>query len=323
MRRREFITLVASAGAWPLGRQAQSQTMRRVGFLAGGWPGFKHYEAFSQGMSELGYIEGRDFSIEWRYVEGKFERLPTLAAELVALNVDVIVVNFTGAAKAVQQATSTIPIVMAYSTDPVGAGLVSSLARPGGNITGLATMLNDTTPKQIDLLGYVVPNLSRVAVLTNPGNLAHSTILRSVQEVARSRSLVVLSLEAQTPKQIEIAFAELARARGQAMIVITDPLFTLHRYRIAELAIGGQLPSIFPTREYVEAGGFLCYGDSLGDFHRRAAAYVESIFKGARPADLPVQQPRTFELIINLKTAKALGLTIPPTLLARADEVIE
>jgi ABC-type uncharacterized transport system substrate-binding protein len=323
MRRREFIALVANLGTWPLCGRALSETVRRVGFLAGGWPGFKHYGAFSQGMSELGYVEGRDFAIEWRYVQGRFERLPILANELVESNVDVIVVNFTGAAKAAQAATSTIPIVMAYSTDPVRAGLVSSLAHPGANITGMATMLTDITPKQIELLNFAIPGLKRVGVLRNPGNLAHSAIFKSVVDRAGSFNITAHSLEVRILEDLDLAFAEASEVRAQALVVITDPLFTLHRQRIAQLAIETRIPSIFPTREYVDVGGLFSYGDSLTDFHRRAAFYVDKIFRGAKPADLPVQQPTNFEFVVNLKTAKALGMSIPPIVLARADEVIE
>jgi putative tryptophan/tyrosine transport system substrate-binding protein len=331
MRRREFIAGLSGAAAatWPLAARAQQAgKLWRIGFLSGAarpvslessqWGGFL------QGMRELGYVAGKDFVIEWRFAEGRSELFPGLAAELVSEKVDIVVVGNAAVVRPVQQASSTIPIVMAVSIDPVGAGIVTSLARPGGNITGLATSADDTAPKQLELLAMAVPNLSRVGFLSNPDSPSSSPFLKSVQVAAPTAGLKVLPVEARNPPDLESAFATLIKERAEAvMVMATDGFLSAQRRRIADLAIRNLLPTIFPQAEYVEAGGLMSYGESARDFNRRAAAYVDKIIKGAKPADLPIQQPTRFFLVINRKTADAIGLTIPLQLLVRADEVIE
>jgi len=327
VRRRKFIALIGGVAAWPHAARAQqsSRLLRRIGFLSGA----SHATAsnilagFSQGMSEFGYVEGKDFTIEGRFAEGSYERFADFAAEMVRLNVDVIVLGTPAAVHAVQQATSTIPIVMGYSTDPVRNGFVASLARPGGNITGLASSLDETVSKQLELLTTVIPNLSRVGHLSNPDNPTHGAVLPSAQASAKRAGVNLVSVTARNPPEIESSFATLSGERVGAVMVNTDAFFHTQRQRIAEHALRARLATIFPQQEYVEAGGLMAYGERLFDFFRRSAAYVDKIFRGAKPADLPVEQPTQFYLTINLKTANALGLTIPPTLLARVDEVIE
>lgn len=258
---------------------------------------------------------------EFRWAMGKAERLPDLANELVALKPDVIVVPTTATARAVQQATATIPIVFVSVPDPVGSGFVKSLARPGGNITGLSNLTADTSPKQLELLLAIMPKLPRVAVLWNPTNMSAS--LKNFQTAAQSVSVNVLSVEARTPAEIENAFGRMIRENVRALVVLSDALFFLQRRQIAELASKNEMPSVFATRENVEAGGLMSYGANLAENYRRAATYVDKILKSAKPGDLPVEQPRTFELVINMKTAKALGLKIPQSILLRADRVIE
>jgi len=327
MRRRELITLLSGAViAWPLAPRAQQAIrVRRIGFLSGASHATtgKILAGFSRGMSDLGYVEGKDFTIEWRFAEGRYERFADFAAEMVRLNVDVIVLGTPAAVRAVQRATSTIPIVMGYSTDPVRNGFVASLARPGGNITGLASSLDESVSKQLELLATVVPNLSRVGHLSNSENPNHDPVLASAQVSARQAGVDLVSVTARNPPEIENAFATLSGERVGAVIVNSDAFFNSQRHRIAELALRARLPTIFPQREYVQDGGLLAYGEKLFDFFRRSASYVDKIFKGAKPADLPVEQPTQFYLTINLITAKALGFDIPATLLARADEVIE
>ena len=299
----------------------------RVGFLA-----LRHvdlvdtdyyYGPFRQGMRELGYVEGRNLAIEWRSAEGKAERLPALAAELVRLKVDVIVTAGTPVTSAAQKATPTIPIVMVNLADPVGSGFIASLARPGGNITGLSNQLVDVSPKHLEMLLSMVPKLGRVAVLVNPANQGNLFILKSVQAAARSTNAAILPVEARTPAEIEKAFSAMARENVKAVIVARDSLFNQQVRQVAELAAKGRLPTVAGLREYVEAGGLMSYGPNRADIYRRAATYVDKIFKGAKPSDLPVEQPTKLEMVINRKTAKALGLTIPQSLLIRADQVIE
>jgi putative ABC transport system substrate-binding protein len=326
VRRREFITLVGGAAAWPLAARAQQPgKVWRIGMLsavsASTFSGL--YAAFLRGMREQGYLEGKDFVVEWRSAQGKYERFSEIAAEFVRLNVDVIVTATGSALATLKQATSTIPIVMVSSTDPVGTGLVASLARPGGNMTGLANSFQDTSPKQLELLATVVPNLSRVGFLWNPDGPAFSPVLKNAQDAARKAGLLVVAMEARNPQEIENAFAELAKQRVQALMVGADAMFFEQQQRIAELALKSRLPTIFSSREYAEAGGLMSYGESLADFFRHAAVFVDKIFKGARPADLPIEQPTLFKLVINRKTADALEITIPPQLYIFADEVIE
>jgi putative tryptophan/tyrosine transport system substrate-binding protein len=330
MKRRAFITLFGgAAAAWPLAARAQqSDRMRRVGFLAGAVPATESgsdYPAggFTQGMHELGYVEGKDFVVEWRSAEGQYERLTDLAAELVRLKVDVIVAGSPVAVRPAQQATTTIPIVMGYSTDPVGNGFVASLARPGGNTTGLAGSSDDSAPKQLELLATIVPKLSRVAILTNPYNPNSPAVMKSVRAAAEKVGLLVVPVEARSPQQIEDAFAALAKQSVAAVIVANDAMFFVQRQQLAQLALSNRVASIFPLREYAAAGGLMSYGESLREFYRRAASFVDKIFKGAKPGELPIEQPTRFNLAINRKTADALGLMIPPQLYIFADEVIE
>ena len=281
------------------------------------------YDAFVQGMRELGYVEGKNLIIEWRFADGRFERLPGLAAELAGMNVEVIVTHSTPATRALQRATSTIPIVFAVLIDPVGGGFAGSLARPGGNITGLSVIDVDPTPKRLELLKAIRPELSRVAVLVNPGTSAHPTIVKNVQAAGQHAGIRVLPVDARTPEEIERGFAAMTRERADGAIIADDAFFRGQRQQIAALVVKNRMPTIAPWREYVAAGGLMSYGQNIVDSFRRAAAYVDKIFKGAKPGELPIEQPTRFYLAINRKTANALGLTIPHELLLRTDEVIE
>jgi putative tryptophan/tyrosine transport system substrate-binding protein len=328
MRRREFVTLLGAAATWPLAARAQHNApVRRVGFLLSAIPaaqfGLGDLGGFTQGMRELGYLEGKDFVIEWRSAEGQYERLPDLAAELVQMKVDVIVAGSTPAVRPAQQATTTIPIVMGNAMDPVGNGFVASLARPGGNTTGLAGSSDDSSPNQLELLATIVPRLSRVAVLTNPHSPTSPATMKSAQAAAQKANLLVVPAEAHNPQQIEDAFTALAKQNVMAVMVGIDAMFFVQRRQIAQFALANRMASVFSLRAYAAAGGLMSYGESLREFYRRTASFVDKIFKGARPADLPIEQPTRFKLVINRKTAHALGLTIPPELYIFADEVIE
>lgn len=279
--------------------------------------------AFPRGMRELGYVEGKDLVIEWRFGDGRAERLPELAAELARLKMDVIVSGSSQGIGALQKATSSIPIVMATSGDPIGSGFVKSLARPGGNITGLSNLFGDASPKQLELLRSMAPKLSRVAVLINPANPSFVTIVKNVQAAAQKVDVSVLPAEARTAQEIDDAFPAMVRGNAGAVIVGADTLFIQQTRRIAELAVKHRLASVSSFREYALAGGLISYGPNLAEQFRRAAAYVDKIFKGAKPADLPVEQSATFELLVNGTTAKALGLRIPQSMRVRADKVIE
>ena len=279
--------------------------------------------AFKQGLQELGYVEGKNLTLHLRFADGKFERVPGLAAELVNLKVDVILSGGTVTTSALQKATGTIPIVMANSFDPVGNGLVKTLARPGGNITGLSSLGDDIGGKHLEMLLSVAPKLSRVAVLLNPGNQSHPLVLKSIQSAALKTSAKILPLEARTAPEIENAFSTMTQGKAGAVIVARDGFFIRQSRQIAELALKNRLPSISERASYAQAGGLMSYGVNQGEQFRRAATYVDKIFRGAKPADLPVEQPTKFELVINRKTAKALGLTIPQALLVSADKVIE
>ncbi len=274
-------------------------------------------------MRELGYVERENLIIEWRFANGEYERLLGMAAELVQLKVDAIMALGPPGVIAAQKATGTIPVVMVVSVDPVGAGFVKSLARPGGNITGLTNLAGDLSSKHLELLLTIMPKLSRIAVLVNPANAAHTAVRANVHAAAQQTGVTVLVIEARTPVEIENAFSNMTRENAGAVIVTLDPLLIQQVLQIAEQAKIYRLPSIFAFREGAEAGGLLSYGQNQVDIYRRAAGYVDRIFKGARPADLPVEQPATLELVVNGKTAKALGLAIPPSLLLRADEVIQ
>ena len=278
---------------------------------------------FLLGMRELGYVEGRDFVVEWRFSDGRYERFPDLAAELVRLDVDVVVVTASAGVRSMQQATKTIPIVMGFSIDPVGSSLVASLARPGGNTTGLSTAQEDIVSKHIELIGTAVPRLSRIAILMNPDNRSHPQMVVNAETSAAKAGLKAVLVKAKNLQEIESAFATMAKERLEGLVVVPDSVFTTHRHRLVELARNDRLPTIFAQREPVEAGGLMSYGESLRDFFRRSARYVDRIFKGTNPGDLPIEQPTRFFLVVNLKTAKAIGLKLPEALLLRADEVIE
>jgi putative ABC transport system substrate-binding protein len=327
-RRKLLVALGASALIAPLGSFAQQQgKVWRVGFLSGRSrpPSLDsdRFGAFPQGMRELGYIEGKNLVIEWRFADGKFERLPAMAAELVQLKVDAIVADSTPTTHTAQKATNSIPIVMGSIGDPIGSGFVKSLSHPGGNITGLSNIASELSPKLLEMLHSMVPKLSRVAILVNPDNSSNTAGLKNVQAAVQRTGVTIRSLDARTPQEIENAFSQMAREKAGALIVMLDPFFNQQVRQIAELAAKNRLPAISGIREYVEAGILMSYGPSFADMYRRVATYVDKILKGAKPADLPVEQPTQFELFINRKTAKALGLTIPQELLLRADKVIE
>jgi putative ABC transport system substrate-binding protein len=279
--------------------------------------------AFRKGLRDLGWVEGQDFALEARFADGKPERLPELAAELVRERVDVILVGSTQGALAAKRATSTIPIVMVTTGDPVGGGLVASLAHPGANVTGVTALGQVLSGKRLELLKETVPGVTRLAVLANPTSPYTEPFLREREGAARALGLQLQVVEAHDPPRLEQAFAAMARERAGALMVLTDVMFINHRRRIVELAARSRLPAVYPEREFVGAGGLMFYGASLVDMYTRAAVHADKILKGAKPADLPVEQPTKLELIINLKTAKALGLTIPPSVLARADEVVQ
>ncbi len=320
-----IVTFAFSILVAPLAADAQqAKPIPRIGFLASssGEREKSRLAAFQQGLRALGYVEGQNIIIEQRYAGGELERLPDLAAEIVRLNVDVILTEGAPAAHAAQQITTTIPIVIGNVADPVGTGLVASLARPGGNITGLSAFSVGLVTKRLELVKEVVPSASRVAVLLNPANPANPLILQEIQAIAPTLGVTLLPFEAKGAEEIDRAFTAMKQERVEALIVLGDPMFGTHRRRISELAVQSQLPSTYGMRDYVEAGGLMSYGTNFEDLYRRAATYVDKILKGAKPADLPIEQPMKFELVINLKTAHALGLTIPPTLLFQADEVI-
>ncbi len=321
------VTLSSGLFVAPLAADAQQPAkVARIGYLGSAGPGtpVSHLlDAFRQGLRELGYVEGRNIAIEYRGAEGRFGRLPDLAAELVRLRVDVILVGGTPAALAAKNATGTIPIVLAGVGDPVGTGLVASLARPGGNITGLSFQTPELSAKQLELLKEAIPELSRVAVLSNPGNAGTAPMLRETELAARALGVQLRVMEVRSPDQFASAFARMRRERAGALLVLADPLFFLHRAQLAELAAKSRLPAMYGVTEHAQAGGLMAYSPNFANLFRRAATFVDRILKGAKPADLPVEQPTRFELVINLKTAKALGLTIPPSVLIRADQVIQ
>ncbi|HEV8552799.1 MAG TPA: ABC transporter substrate-binding protein [Casimicrobiaceae bacterium] len=301
----------------------QQPKVWRIGFLASDSSSTRVYEGFRQGMRELGYVEAKNFIIEWRFADGKYERLPSLAAELVRRNVDVIVAATTLSVQSAHQATATSPIVMVAVPDPIGEGFASSLSRPGGNITGLTNIVTEISVKHLELLRIAVPRLSRVAVLINPLNPSDSLILEQIQGAAFSIGVRVFPVEASTARQIEAGFEAMIRERTQALIVAADSYFDVQRDQIAKLAVESRLPAISSNREMTEAGALMSYGQDLGEHYRRAATYVDKILKGAKPGDLPIEQPTVLGLIINRKTARALGLAIPQELVLRADRVIE
>ena len=308
-----------------LGAIAEAQQIgkiHRIGMLFFGSRDQPHLASFQRGLRELGYVEGKNIVIDYRYAEGKTDRLPELVAELVRLKVDLIVTTTNRGAHAARQATKTIPIVLTTG-DPVGGGLAASLAKPGGNVTGLTVLPVDLSGKRLALLKETFPKATRVAVLWNPANKESVAGFKEAQVAAQAFSLQLQSLEARSAEDIDAAFAGATKTRPNAFLTILDPLTTLNSKRIVELAAKKRWPSMYPTRQFVEEGGLMAYGINIADLYHRAATYVDKILKGAKPADLPVEQPTKFELVINLKTAKQIGVTIPPNVLARADKVIK
>jgi putative ABC transport system substrate-binding protein len=323
MNRRELMLLLAGAMTASRAPRAQQKTMPVIGLLGSASAG-DNVVAFRQGLSETGYVEGQNVAIEHRWAEGRYDRLPALAAELVGQKVDVIVtMGGTPPALAAKTATSTIPIV--FSTgDPVERGLVASLARPGGNLTGVSIMLTELMPKRLDLLSQLVPQAGVIALLVNPNNaIVAEPMIRNVREAARAKGLRLHILKAGTESETEAAYAALAQLRDRALVVGPDPLFDNRSDQLVAMAARYAVPSIYVWRDFAAAGGLMSYGPSRAYNARQQGVYAGKILNGAKPADLPVEQPTTFELIVNLKTAKALGLTVPPAILARADEVIE
>jgi len=325
--KKQILVLVLCAMLFALCRFAEAQQptkIPRIGYLfvASLSSAPARIEAFRQGLGELGYVEGKNIVIEWRSAEGKEDRLTALVAELVRLKVDIIVTAGPSITRAAKEATATIPIVMAFDNDPVGNGFAASLARPGGNITGLSTLAPELSGKRLELLKEIIPKLSRVAFFgtsTNPGN---AQSLREVELAAGAFGVKLQYLDVLGPKDIETAFREASKGRADAVLVLQSAVLGPQRTQIADLAAKSRLPAIYFSAEWVEAGGLMTYGVSFNDLYRRAATYVDKILKGAKPADLPVEQPKKFELIINLKAAKQIGVTIPPNVLARADKVI-
>src|SRR5713226_3652721 len=317
-----FVTL-AACGA--VAQTQQSTKVPRIGFLGSLSPSAisARIEAFRQGLRELGYVEGKNIVIEWRYAGGNTERLPDLAADLVRLKVDVIVTGGPSVNRFAKEATATIPIVLAFDNDPVGNGFAASLARPGGNITGLSTHYPEISGKQLELLREIVPNLSRVAVLGNATQPGSPQALREINVAADAFGVQLQYLEVRGPKDIETAFRAASKGRADAVLVLASQIVTSHAKQFAEMAAKSRLPAIYWSSEFVEAGGLMAYSVSITDLFRRAAVYVDKILRGAKPADLPVEQPTKFEFVINLKAAKQIGLTIPPNVLVRADKVIK
>ena len=323
--RREFITLLGGAAAWPLAARAQQPgKLPTIGFLGGGAPLTQRAwaDAFARRLRELGWIEGRTVAIEYRWGEGRNERYDEFAAEFVQMKVDVIFAGGTEPALAAKRATAVIPIVFPTGGDPISGGLVASLARPGGNVTGISNLSTDLNAKRLELLREIVPSLKQLAVLMNANYSIRERELAEVDAAARALGIEVLPSVVRGSEDIMLAFESL-KGRAQALYIIGDPLMNTHRLRINIFALAAHLPTVYSQREYVEMGGLLSYGPDFPDSNRRAAEYVDKILRGAKPADLPVEQPTKFDLAINVITARALAITVPPSLLARADEVIE
>jgi ABC-type uncharacterized transport system substrate-binding protein len=327
MNRREFITLLGGAAvAWPLvARAQQAGKVWRIGILDTTSVALNaaNFDALRQGLRQHGYIEGQNLVIDYRSADGRVERFPDLAAELVHLKVDLIVTRGTPAVVAVKNATKTIPVVMAASGDPIGAGVVAGLARPGANVTGLSAFVTELQAKRLELLKELVPGINRIAALLNMSSPATPPQWEQTKAAARTLAIEPQLLDVRKPEDLNRAFETAIRQRAEALVVGINALTQANRRPIADLATKHRLPAIYPSREFVDAGGLVAFGVNYPDLYRRAATYVDKILKGAKPADLPIEQPTKFEMVINLKTAKALGLDVPPTLLARADEVIE
>jgi len=330
LSRRAFVSSLAALAASPAivfkPRSAYPQqpaSPRRIGVLLVGFsPESKEAQAFRQGLRDAGYAEGRDVVIEWRHANGDYDRVPELVDDLVQRKVEVIVADSTYAARAAKRATSTIPVVMAVVADPVGTGLVASLAHPGGNVTGLSMMITELSAKRLQLLKEAIPRVGRVAVLWNPAAPWHAKVVEDLKAVAPSLSIELKFVGVRKPEEIGPAFSAVSRAHAQALYVIEDAVFLTHRMTLLELALKARLPAVSGVRQFADAGALMSYGANFGDLYRRSAGYVDKILKGAKPGDLPIQQPTKFELVVNLKTAKTLGITISQSILLQADEVI-
>ena len=325
MRRRELMLLLGGAAiSWPRALRAQQKAMPVIGYLGAGSPGpsAPFVAAFRKGLGESGYVEGQNVAIEYRFAEGHDDQLPALAADLVGRKVDVIVTFGGGAPRAAKAASQTIPIVFAIGGDPIAIGLVASLARPGGNVTGVSWLGGELTSKRLELMSELVPHARAIALLVNPNN-PQTRMVREMQEAARAKGVQLPILYAGSESEIDAAFASLVQGNADALVVTAEPFINSRRQQIVALAARHAVPAIYGIREYVAAGGLISYGASLTAVYRQAGVYAGTILKGAKPADLPVQQPTKFELVINLKTANALGLTVPQSMLIRADEVIE
>ena len=323
MRRREFITLLGGATtSWPLAAQAQQvKKIPRIGVL---WPNPPAtFDFMRQGMRDFGYVEGQNINFEFRWAQGKLDELPEMASELVRLQVDLIVTLAPPATLAAKNATQTTPIVFVAMGDPLASGVVTSLARPGGNLTGTTRMLSEMSAKHVELLKEAAPSVAKLAVLWNPANSSHQPALQAVNAAARSLSLQILPLEVHAPAELDNIFAAIMRERADGVLFIADPIFFIQLNHMVDLVASNRMPAICNFVEFPKLGGLMGYAPSIPDEFRHAASHIDKILKGAKPADLPVEQPTKFQLEINLKTAKALGLEIPPTMLARADEVIE
>jgi putative ABC transport system substrate-binding protein len=327
MRRRKFVALLGGAmAAWPFAARPQQKAMPVIGVLSTGSPSDSSgpfMGAFRQALSEAGYVEGQNLAIEYRWAEGNYDRLPALAADLVGRKVDLIMASSPPAARAAKSATSTIPIVFRGGGDPVGDGLIASLARPGGNLTGVSFVADELTAKRLELLSELVPRAAVIALLVNPNNANTERVIRVEQEAARTKGLQLHVLKAGSESEIDSAFASLVQLHVDALVLGADPFLSGRRGRLVALASRHAVPAIYAWREFAHSGGLISYGASLTSAYRLVGIYAGKVLKGAKPADLPVQQPTTFELVINRKTANALGLEVPPTLVARADEVIE
>jgi len=304
---------------------AEAQRIPRIGYLnaSSATSAASRVEAFRRGLRELGYVEGKNIVVEYRFAEGRLERLRPLTAEILRLNVDVIVSGGPTVTRPLKQATSTIPIIMGFDDDPVGAGFVASLARPGGNITGLSTLAPEISGKQLEILTEIVPKLSRVAVFGNSVRSGTSLSLKEMELAAAAFKIQIQTLDIQEPRDIESAFGAATAGNAQAIVVLGSPAVNLRRVQIAELAVKHRIPVVYAQPEFLDAGGLIYYGASFADIFQRAATFVDKILKGAKPAELPVEQPVKFEFIVNLKSAKQIGLTIPPNVLVRADRVIK
>jgi len=320
-----WLVAIFLVGAAAIAEAQQPTKVPRIGYLSSTSlsAGASRIEAFRQGLRDLGYVEGKNLVIEWRFAEGKLDRLPALASELVRLKVDVIVSASPPVTSAAKDSTVTIPIVMAHDPDPVGNGFVASLARPAGNITGLASLAPELSGKRLELLREIIPRLARVAVLTYSTEPGYAQVLREIELAAGAFKVQLQHVDVLDPKDIETSFRTATKGRADAILMMNSPVFIAHRKQVADLAVKNRLPAMYYSTEFVEDGGLMSYGVSFTDLYRRAPTYVDKLLKGAKPADLPVEQPKKFEFTINLKAAKQVGLTIPPNVLARADRVIK